>query len=337
VLLASGVALASGQWLHLDAHLDGQSLIGARRTLVIIASALFFGAGLMQLSVWRVDRRMPRGQAGLAMVVFGMSATFLSGLGPLLHESAQATLLNPLAAALVATTTLAVVATTQDDVMRPGLLAPLWLWVVAMAFAALAAIRHVLGVSLDPSPALEMALELGVASMWFTAAVASAKQTGRQATWDDTGLLAALGCVWLMRAGAVLDPAAWGLASAVLLGLVSLVVLTTAMIEVGDAAESEHERVAAAEAALAAATRALTTYDRQRQDMRHGSRNAMAALRLATQVLAEHGEQLEPEARQQLRLALVDQVGELDVLLTQRVRPSHASSFARIPAQAVRS
>lgn len=341
VLVASlaAVFLAGGHRLALEP----QTSADIRRTLVVAAGALFFGAGLIQLSVWQVDRSASRGQGGVALIVFGFSAAFLSGQGPLIHTSPQTAMLNPVAAAVVALSTLGVICSTRRasprNVLRPGLLVTCWLAATAVAFTAIVLLRQVGHVDLDPAPTFQLALELTIATAWLSAAIAAVRGGEAQAegAGADTGLLSAFAFVWLMRALAVYQPVAWGLASALLLALVSVVALVRAMTELSEAAKIEHDRIDAAETALAAATDALQAYDDRGRDIRHGSRNSMLALRLATRTLAEHGERLDPETRVQLSRAIVGEVALLEGLLAHGHCSSTAGVGVRIPAQAVRS
>lgn len=336
--IVMGMALAYGEF-----RATPEALSYLRRTLNIGAGAIFFGAGLIHLSVRRVDSGSARGQGGLVLVVLGLSAAFLSGQGPVLHASVLPTVLNPLAWALVALATLGALATIRHfaarDTLRTAPVAAAWLAVMAAGFAALVALRELAGVSLDLPPVAQVLLELTVAAMWFLAAVAvtGPDPTLTAGTGADARVLGALGCVWLMRAGAVAEPFAWGFSSAVLLSLVAVVTLTKAMTELTRAAETEHDRVSAAEAALAAAQSALDAAEHHRRDIRHGCRNSMHALRLATQTLALHGERLDTQSRVRLSQAVVAEVNELEQLLRQCAHPSAAASLVRVPAQRERS
>ncbi len=329
--------MASGDWLGLDA-------LVLRRSVVIAAGALLFGAGILELASWRVDRRPSRGRGGAALVVLGLSSTLVTGQGWLLHDAYQTAMLNPLAGTIPSLAALALLATAGRSRGRvgshPEAFAAGWLGVSVVAFSALAAAHRVVGISLDPGPAQQAALALVVAGLWFWT-VPSAVRT-QDVAGLHAGVLGALGFVWLMRAAAVVEPAAWGLASALLLAMISIVALTSAMTDLTSAADAEHERVRAAETALAAATAALAGHDRQDRDLRHSSRNSMHALRLATQTLAEHGEVLDAESRVRLSRAVVQEVTHLDALLTRRTAPregpsNQTCSAVRIPAQMVRS
>lgn len=330
-----GSVLAWGDWFQMTS----QTLYFLRRTVNISAGALFFGAGLIELCMGRMDRA--RGTGGVVLVVLGLSAAFLSGQGPLLHHSVLAQTLNPLAWALVAASTLAAVATTRGDaasaVLRSAVVLTCSLSATVVTFLVLVAARHLAGISLDPSPAFQLVLELAVAALWFAAAV---RVSGRGPTSQDAGagapVLAALGCVWLMRSGAVAAPAAWGLASAGLLALVAIIAITRATTELMETTESERDRMAAAESALAAASHALESAEHHRRDIRHGCRNSMLALRLATQTLASHGERLDPDSRLRLSEAVVAEVTELERLLTHQAGGG-STAPARVPAQAVRT
>lgn len=331
-----GMVLAWGDWLQVTS----QSLYFLRRTVNISAGALFFGAGVAQLCLGRVDHAGFRGDGGV-LVALGLSTAFLSGQGPLLHHSELTQTLNPLAWALVAASTLAVLGATRADAageaMRSAVVLGCTLTATLVTFLGLVAARHLAGISLDPSPVAQTGLEVAIGVLWFVAALKvseSSRASGDAGT--EAPVLAALGCVWLMRGGAVAAPAAWGLASAGLLALVAIVAFTMAMTELTETTESERGRMAAAESALAVASRALESAEHDRRDIRHGCRNSMLALRLATQTLAVHGERLDAEARLRLSEAVDAEVIELERLLTQQ-RRGGSPTPALVPAQAVRT
>lgn len=326
--VAVGVLLQNGYTAGLAVH----DLGAIRQSLHITGGALFFGAGLIQLSIWRVDGDVSRSYEGVAMVVFGLSASFLSGLGYLVYSSSEGAALNPHAFAITAIITVAIAMTARDEMLserqpRPARMALAWLATIALLFSGLTFVRRLQLASLDLPVNWHLGLEVGIATLWL----ATAALTLQRHRWVLPGmgrhgapLLATLGMVWVLRSVAVLEPLAWGVASVLLLTAAAIVVLTEAMTVLSQAAESEHARVESAEAALVDAHEELAEQDQHRRDLRHDAKNAIIALRVATQILAEHGERMDPETRQRMRQAILEEVGHLDELISPRV-PSQRS------------
>jgi hypothetical protein len=326
--LVLGAGLATGEF-----HLTPDALAAVRRPLVVTAGAVLFGAGLMQLAARRVDRTVVGSESAVALLVLGLATALVTGQGALLHRSEELARLNPLGATLVGSMAiLALVSGRSRGVgRRPESRAALWLACTLGGFLALVALHRLLGVGLDPALPIQLALFWGVAALWFGTARGQAEGDA-DGGWSH--LAAALGAVWAMRGLAVLDPVPWGVASAVLLALVGMLALTDAAGELSRTVTKEKDRIASAETALAAATEALDALDRRRRDTRHGSRNSMLALRLATRTLAVHGERLDEAARLRLGDAIVEEVAKLESLLTGE-REAVSALDAGLPLQRV--
>lgn len=109
---------------------------------------------------------------------------------------------------------------------------------------------------------------------------------------------------------------AW-FAVAVLVAACSLVAFSVALARFLEAASGEEQRLSSAEIALHAATQAARSHNEEQRDLRHDARNALFALRMATQTLSEVGDRLDQETRQRLRVAVLNEVGTLDELISR--------------------
>lgn len=292
----------------------------------VTGGSLLFGAGLLHLATWRIDRCTARAHGAVTLVVFGLLIAFTSGLGHVLHTVEAAVMLNPLATAFSAVITMALVLSFrfggQRHAARPVVHICIAIALAIGFFAALSLLRGAVSVSLEAPGWSFVVVELGVAAGWFATAFLV---TRRRSTGEDLGsgaaLFLSLGVVWLLRAAAFGELPSWSLVAASLLVVTSIVVITEATTHFSEAAIGEQERFSAAETALEGAAEALMSHDRRQRDLRHDARNAICALRVATQTLSEYGEQLDATSRQELRAAMVLEIANLDQLITRPVQP----------------
>ena len=96
-------------------------------------------------------------------------------------------------------------------------------------------------------------------------------------------------------------------------------VLAAALVAFGRAAEEDEARARSTETELrvAAAAAANESHAQDQRDLRHEARNALFALRMATQTLADVGDRLDEDTRQRLRSSVLDEVGHLDTLISR--------------------
>jgi signal transduction histidine kinase len=320
VLLAvlTGGLVDRNLWFTDDLHL----LEITRESLQVATGALFFGAGLLHLSVWRVDRDETRGRTGVALVACGFVAPWITGFGNLIHAEPRAAILSPVTSAFVAVFAL----TLGSPVLRrlPGVASHprVAAWIVGLTFPALLVAPFFLspGTRLIANPgfAQHLALEITVACLWFSAAALLARRvrrTGSDVTGVGAGVLAAMGIVWLLRAAAVVDVRPWSVAAVILMAAVGMVVLSRAAVDFTESAEAGDERTSAAEEALATVAEAFDALDAERRDVTHDARNVILALSAASQTLLDHGDDLEGDVRNRLRRAIVDEVSHLGHLI----------------------
>ena len=320
-----GLALTSG-WAP-----PGEiALENLRRSLRVTGGAVLFGAGLLHMSMWRLGEGATRAYAGAALVVLGLLTTLTSGTGHLLHGVSTAATLNPLIAAWTALASLGLLLTALSSgirhrapqLLRPSTIAVGLATVTMVALGVLAEVRRQVPFEIALSPAAHVQLELLVAAAWLSAAVYTHHRTRHS---DRLPALSAevLGCLallWVLRAAAVTDVTAWGVASAALLAAVAVVVLTTATSDFVDATEAEHTRADEAEQAVVSAAYELQRHDDDTRSLNHEARNMLLALRTASQTLADYGDRLSEEARHELEHAIAAEAVKLDQLIAERAR-----------------
>jgi hypothetical protein len=293
-----------------------------RDSLHVATGTLFFGAGLLHLSVSRVDRDAARGRIGAALVVFGFVAPWITGFGRFVHTAERAVVLSPATSALVALLALALGSSALQRRTSRTSHPRVALWTVAVLLPTLIVTPFFLSPGTlavaDLSPASHLALETTVAALWFGAALLVARDFRRNGTTFPgigTALLATMGVVWLLRAAAVFDVQPWSLAAAVLMTGAGLVVLSHAAVDFTESADAGEERTTATEEALSTVAEAFGALEAERRDVTHDARNVILALTAASRTLVDHGDDLEPEMRRRLRRAIAEEVTHLGRLI----------------------
>jgi signal transduction histidine kinase len=302
---------------------DRDLLTTTRDSLQVATGALFFGAGLLHLSVWRVDRDETRGRIGAALVVVGFVAPWITGFGRLIHTDERAAALSPVTSAVVALLALALGSSGVRGFRRVPSHPGVAVWTLALLLPVLLVGPFFLvpgaSVIADPAPAPHLALELMVAALWLSAAVLAGRhvrRTGSTIPGIGAAVLAAMAAVWVLRAAAVLDVQPWSVAAAVLLAATGLVVLSRAAVDFTESAEAGTERTTAAEEALATVAEAFSALDAERRTVTHDARNVILALSAASRTLAEHGDELDAEVRTRLSRAIAEEVTHLGRLMS---------------------
>lgn len=316
-LVLTGVLLAAGPG-------GNGGLTDVRGSLEVVAGVLFFGAGLLQLAQWRVDRDATRGHTGLALLAMGFLTPRATALGPLLHDDPSAELLSPWTAMAVTLLALALGATGPGRLTRwahsrlaaasgAGLL-------LGLLYLPLLLGRN-LPFTLDVPRPVHLLVELGMATLFLALTRRLTRDPRAPLTRRpslEAALVSLVGAVWLLRAAAVVAGSPWALAAAVLLALTAVLALVDSSTSFAASFDARERRVADAEASLAAASRILAELDGEGRSFRHDARNSMFALNAAAQVLAEHGPDLDQATRLRLRDAIRGEIGALEELLTRR-------------------
>ena len=310
--------------------IEGGALATLRLVLPVIGGALFLCAGLLRMSTTRGDDPA-RTAFGAAMVVFGAATALLSGLGPLVHGHSPVAELNPYARATVAAVTITTAAFGLRTEVRPGPAASrLVLGALACsagAFGLLVVAAHFFPALAHPSLPELAAVQASTLLVWVLACVAVL-----QPPWTRSGdsaveasVVACVAAAAAMRLAALADPLPSIVGSALTVVAAALVALTSAVRTLGEAEAAERARLAAMQTALRAAAHTLSLQDIEQRDMRHGARNAICALRMVTQMLAERGDSLDAETRRNLRAAVLEEVAHLDRIINPAPRDQCAT------------
>jgi hypothetical protein len=290
-------------------------LLDFRRSVTIAAGSLLFGAGLIRRSTARVTNAAR--YDGVLLIVVGLTTSLFSGLGHLLHTEAIMQVLNPWVGVVTLLITAGVLATLprfHSERARPLLVTLAALAVAALVFTTLVVATQMGGLELDLSAGQQTTLQLVLVAGWFC--IAASVASGRRR--DDHVLLLALaiGASWLFKSVAVFGGASWILGSSMLFAATSIMILSSVLVDFSQTANAGQERLDSTEQALGEVAQAFATLDHERRNFAHDARNVILALQAASQTLAEHGDRLDPEVRQRLRLAIVDELEQLHRMLT---------------------
>lgn len=330
-LLLTAAALAVVAGLAISAGYGDERVVAyTTEVLRVLAPALFFGAGVIRITRWRLT-----GDAGVALVVFGGLTYPLSVVGGVLHEAESVVALSPLTRGL--TTVVAgglVIAALRaprvDPNLRPGRLTSIMLTIPVVGVLLLLVWRHVLDLGLDPGVWTQTAIELLLASGWVALAVAAGRVTRRGAqTWAVMGapLLAGMAVVHVLRAAAVHDPATWRLSSAMLAAAIAALVLAGAMIELSTTTTQQRRRLQMISSALERSEQVLSARDDWQQELSHDARNAMAALRMTLTTLTQYGERLAPATADQLVAGVLSEISHLEHLINRTTDEKATEDF----------
>lgn len=322
IAVCVGLAL----WLDSETIARGVATLQIAEGLRIVSATLFFGAGLLRVSRWRIRREPRSALMGVALIVFGSLTFPLSNIASLMHVSDAGMSLAPLTRLLttMVTITLVVIALRGREVaehLRPGLVTTCAMLTTMGCFAALVTAHQWLLLDLDPSPALHQRLEIAMALAWFGVAAGAVVQ-GRRLAWAArlAPLLAGMGVVGLFRAAAVQDLVPWTIAASALGTALAAVTLHCAMRDLCEATVQEGRRLQAVKDALSRAEEVLSAHDAWREELTHDARNAIAGLRGALLTLQRYDERLDAATAQRLRFAVLGEVVHLEHLIVRSDR-----------------
>ena len=229
----------------LDTH---TTAVSAHVTQVfgVVAGALFLGAGVLQISRWRLAGDVRSLMMGAALVVLGGLALPLSSLAGVIMGDSQTSLLRSTTAMTATLVTLALVvralnAPSVDSSMRPLRIVLGAVAVTTLAFVTLVAVHvrapELLTSAVVPPPAIRGSL-LSIA--WFAVGLEAAMR-GPQLPW--AGRVAPLmGCMAvseLLRVIGAVHPGAWEVTGAALVAVVASLTAHRALIDLDDAAQAE--------------------------------------------------------------------------------------------------
>lgn len=336
----SAAALCSAVAVLVAALLTGRAwelpaarLYEIRESLHMLGGVLFFGAGLLQLSIWTVRRDSYRDHLGVALMAFGFLAPGATALGPALHDGAVAAVLSPWTAAATAVVTLlAARVGTRVDVLvrRPRAAAMVAAAGCVLVLCVPRLAEQGLPVWLDLPAPLHVALELAVAATWMILAVRLARTPEQSPVLHRAAapLAVSMAVAWGFRAVAVLDLQPWSVAPAAVIAATGVVLLCSTALAFARTTDAQQAHVAEVQGTLESVAEAYVALDEQRRALRHDARNVIFALRGASDMLVRHGTDLDPRTREQLRAAMADELERLAELIDGQ----HAGAEPAAPA-----
>jgi two-component system, OmpR family, sensor kinase len=310
-----------------ETALRGVGLAGGLKpvadSLGVLATALFFGAGMLRYARWRVTGEAYMAANSASLLVFALAAFPLAVATRAIHTAtpvnALASLSRLVAAIAVALILVPALRAAQvDSRLRPRRLAGYGLAAVVAAFAPLAGSIAIGEPRLVTSVRASAVLDLLAAGLWAVLAIlcarAGSKRRSSSTTWSAAAL-ALLALSALMRASSHPGDTSWLVGAAVLTAAAALVAVVNATTDVREALTSEGIALLTATGALAEAERLLEGVEARRQELVHDARSMIATLRAASTTLDVHAEQLDANTTRQLRAAMDDELERLGRLI----------------------
>lgn len=286
-------------------------------TLSIVATALFFGAGLLRYVRWRVTGEAYVAASSAALVVFAVVTFPLT----MAARSVAATGALGSLARLVAAVTVAAILVPSlggeqvDSRLRPLRLVRTGVVLAVGAFLVLATSLGRLDAALITSPVASARLDIGAAAVWLGVAAlclrAGVRRRSPSATWSSTAL-ALLGVAAVVRGWTEADgvrPSVVGVAALTLLA--SAVAVANAGADARDALSGEGNELLEASGALVDAERLLAIVEARRQELVHDARSMISVLDAASTTLDRHADDLDAASRHRLHAAMAVELERL--------------------------
>ncbi len=325
VALTLAVALVASLLVEVLAH-EAALGIGLRPvadTFNMLATALFFGAGVLRYTRWKVTGEAHVAANSAALLVFAV-ATFPMSMATrtIVPDSASnvpgslVRLLAVLAVAALLAPTLGEVVT--DLRLRPRLVAGLGAAVVVVVFV-LATVTESRDPALASSGRASAGLDAGAAVVWSALAGLSLRAGMRRrspsALWS-AGAMALIGVAAGARAAAV-DGGRWSwvVGVAALTMLAALVSVANAVADAREALSRQGRALRVTSRALADSEGLLTTAEARREDLVHDARSMIGVLRVALLTLDRHEADLDAGSTHRLRAAMDIELERLGRLL----------------------
>lgn len=316
VAAAFAAAVDGGERLH------PQTVDRVTLTLGVISKALFLGAGIVQLSRWRIASEMRSLYWGTALVVLGGFALPLSSLAAVIAGDDRLALLPALTAADITLVAVVLIALglrnspppTEDLAATPILL--MAGVTVTSVFGLLTAL-HFAAPTLMHTEHAAAALPRGIALSfaWLAPAVMAARHSRADSATGAAPLLGCMAVAELLRAVGAAHSGAWTLLSAGLVLCVSASASHRAVADLNAATQAGREALASTKSALDTAhVVADAEHDRQ-EELEHDARNSLAGLRAALLTIDRYGTRLDEGTLDRLRQAALSEVHHLEHLI----------------------
>jgi signal transduction histidine kinase len=289
----------------------------------ILATALFFGAGVLRYARWRVTGEAYVAANSAALVVFAVVA-FPTSMA--VRSVAATGTLGALARLVAAVTVAALLIPALSGVMvnsrlHPRRLAGAGVTVAIGVFLVLATAVDILDAELATSPVALAGLDVGAAAIWLGVAGlclrAGVRRTSPSAAWSSAAI-ALLGVAGLVR-GLAGDRGAGSslVAVAALTLLAAVVAIINAGADARDALSGEGNQLLETSGALADAERLLANVEARREELVHDARSMISALDAASTTLARHADRLDEASSHRLRVAMSIELERLGRLIEE--------------------
>ncbi len=322
-----------------DVSLDRPSIL-----VLAVACAFFLAGGVMRLARWRISGEAHSALAGTALMVMGGLSLPLGGLAALFGAGREVSLVGPVSrtVAVLVVIALLVRALTAVDVSgveRPGRLLPGVFFVLSFLFLLLMVTQHLAPDTVTAAAVPVVAMSAVRVLAWFAVALLAACRAP-ELDWARrvAPLLVGMGFAESLR-GLDLGRASTGTFAALLVCLaMAAMAARSALIDLEDA-------VCADEAGRTHLTQTLNRVSVEaveltewREQLTHDARNACAGLRAALSILEGHDSRIDAATRERVRLAAVQELGQIEHLLTRTLNepcvPFDASGVVRCVAEA---
>ncbi|HSN07359.1 MAG TPA: HAMP domain-containing sensor histidine kinase [Candidatus Angelobacter sp.] len=281
-------------------------------TFGIVATALFFGAGVLRHARWRMTGEAYMAASSAALLVFAVASLPVAMVVRAFGTAGTTVVLASLArsaAVLVVAVILApaLTASEVDSGRRPGRLATRGVVAALAVFVALALLLRFGDVGLLSSTVAASALELVGAAVWLLLAGLCA----RAASWHRSSSLAwtsaalmMLGLAAVMRSLSRTEGMSWLVAAGGLTVVAAWASAVNAVADVREALAGESDELLTTSGALADAERVIAGVEARRRELVHDARSMIGALRAASSTLDRHARDLDPATTQRLRSAM---------------------------------
>ncbi len=312
-------------------------------TFGVVATALFFGAGVLRYARWRITGEAYMAASSAALLVFA-SATLPMAMAVRAFGTAPATAVLAsvarLSVALVVAATLGRAMSTVDvdSRLRPARLAAKGLVAVVAVFVGLAALLDVGEVRLlGPAPTSSI-LELVSAAIWLTLAGlcgrAAWERRSASVAWTSA-VLATVGVAAVLRSEARSEGISWLVAAGALTVVAAWASAVNALADVREALADESDELLTTTGALADAERLIRDVEARRQELVHDARSMIGALRVASTTLDRHAQDLDPGTTRRLRAAMDVELERLGRLLESPPVPVRPFDVAAVLAPGI--
>ena len=292
-------------------------LVGALRA---VGTALFIGAGVLQIARWRIEASPVSGLTGTAMLMYGGVALPLTSIASTMSHGHADSMFGPLTRLLTTAMTLVVVGrllrlAKGEPVAGSDLveLAARGSAVAVGGFALLAIVQIRAPGLLDGGRASYLLLSGALAAAWL-AMGAFAVHRAQQVPWAArlAPVLTSMSVAEILRMPGL---EAWLASAALLVAAIGVLVTALALQDLVAAIRNEADGARDLSRALAESQRVVSAEHAWREELAHDARNALAGLRATLQTLEKGTGRLDSSTLTGLRSAAISEVGHLEQMI----------------------